>query len=377
MRVTWPSWLLSAMLFAVVDSRAAMAAPAAAAGAVPVIYCTDLFHPHDDPDDHFDLATLYAMPELDIKGIVLDQGKKQLERPGRIPVSQMNRITGRNVPAVIGLATALRSPDDKGLDQPSEFQQGVEFIVQTLRASPRPVCIATLGSVRDVVAAFNREPGLFQTNVAVVLAFIGEASDPKYQEYNVGLDPQAFVGLMRSGLPIYWVPCFDGGLWQNRGHASFWRASQRALLGETALEVRQYFIYALEKESSDPLAFLSRPVEPERQARLFAGTRNLWCAAVLGVMSGREVVLDEGKWTPALPGGDRQGSGARSKPLFGFPEVEVSISDAGVVSCGKGPGSHKVRLFEVRDLAQYEAGMVEATAGLLSSLGRKGAAASR
>jgi len=94
-------------------------------------------------------------------------------------------------------------------------------------------------------------------------------------------------------------------------------------------------------------------------------------------MSGWEVVLDEGKWTSALPGGDRQGSGARSKPLFGFPEVEVSISDAGVVSCGKGPGSHKVRLFEVRDLAQYEAGMVEATAGLLSSLGRKGAAASR
>ena len=29
---------------------------------VPVIYCTDLFHPHDDPDDHFDLATLFALP---------------------------------------------------------------------------------------------------------------------------------------------------------------------------------------------------------------------------------------------------------------------------------------------------------------------------
>ena len=231
MRVTWAGWLCAAVLLAVAGGWAAMGALAEAARAVPVIYCTDLFHPHDDPDDHFDLATLYAMPELDIKGIVLDQGKKQLERPGRIPVSQMNRITGRTVPAVIGLATPLRSPDDKGLDQAPEFQQGVEFIVQTLRASARPVCIATLGSVRDVVAAFNREPGLFRTNVAMVLAFIGEASDPKYQEYNVGLDPQAFVGLMRSGLPVYWVPCFDGGLWQNRGHASFWRASHRALLG--------------------------------------------------------------------------------------------------------------------------------------------------
>src|ERR1017187_7962913 len=242
MRVAWQDWLLTAVLFAAVGCCVAMGATADTEGAVPVIYCTDLFHPHEDPDDHFDLATLYAMPELDLRVIVLDQGKRQLERPGRIPVSQMNRITGRSVPAVIGLATPLKSPDDKGLDQAPEFQQGVEFIVQTLRTSARPVCIATLGSVRDVVAAFNREPGLFRTNVAMVLAFIGEASDPKYQEYNVGLDSQAFVGLMRSGLPVYWVPCFDGGLWKNRGHASFWRASHRALLGETAPEVIQYFI---------------------------------------------------------------------------------------------------------------------------------------
>jgi hypothetical protein len=377
MRVTWPGWLLAAVLFALVGGWAAMGASAESGRSVPVIYCTDLFHPHDDPDDHFDLATLYAMPELDIKGIVLDQGKKQLERPGRIPVSQMNRINGRAVPAVIGLADPLKSPDDKGLDQPPQFQQAAEFIVQALRSSPRPVCIATLGSVRDVVAAFNREPGLFRTNAAMVLAFIGEASDAKLQEYNVGLDPQAFVGLMRSGLPVYWVPCFDGGLWQNRGHASFWRASHRALLGQSAFEVMQYFIYALEKERSEPLAFLSRPVELERQARLLAGTRNLWCAAVLGVMSGREVVLDGGKWSSVLPGSGPQASGAGPKSLFGFSEMEVSVSDTGVVSYGKGPGSHKVRRFEVRDPAQYERGMTEATAGLLSSLGRKGDPASR
>ena len=117
----------------------AWGAPIEARRPVPVIYCTDLFHPHDDPDDHFDLATLYAMPELDIKGVVLDQGQKQLERPGRIPVSQLNRITGRNVPAVIGLATPLTSPDDKALDQPAQFQQGVELILRTLRDSARPV----------------------------------------------------------------------------------------------------------------------------------------------------------------------------------------------------------------------------------------------
>ena len=364
--------LLTAILGAVFGYSAAAGVAAEAVRSVPVIYCTDLFHPHDDPDDHFDLATLYAMPELDIKGVVPDQGRKQVERPGRIPVSQMNRITGRSVPAVIGLSDPLKSPDDKALNQQSQFQGGVELIVQTVRASARPVCIATLGSVRDVVCAFNRDPELFRTNVAMVVAFIGEASDPKFQEYNVGLDPQAFVGLMRSGLAVYWVPCFNGGLWQNRGHASFWRANHRALLERAVPEVIQYFIYAREKETSEPLAFLSRPVEPERQARLFAGTRNLWCAAVLGVMSGREVVLDGGKWTSILPLGARAAAVTGRSPLFGFSAAEVTVSDTGVVSYGKGPDSHKVMRFEVRDSIQYESGMVEATAALLTSLGRKG-----
>ena len=48
---------------------------------VPFVYGTDLFHPHDDPDDHFDLATVFAMPELDVKAILLDLGAKQKNKP--------------------------------------------------------------------------------------------------------------------------------------------------------------------------------------------------------------------------------------------------------------------------------------------------------
>lgn len=376
-RAGWQKLFSAGLLCPVLGCWLALGAEVQVTRAVPVIYCTDLFHPHDDPDDHFDLATLYAMPELDIKGIVLDQGRKQLERPGRIPVSQLNRITGRSVPAVIGLGDPLKGPNDKALDQSAQFQGGVELILRTLRTSPRPVCIATTGSVRDVVCAFNREPGLFRTNVAMVLAFIGEASDATSQDYNVGLDRQAFVGLMRSGLPVYWVPCFDGGLWQNHGHASFWRASHRALLEHAAPEVLQYFIYMLDEETAEPPAFLSRPVDPERRARLFAGTRNLWCGPILGVMSGREVVFDGRRWVSLIPGTERRAGAAQRKPLFGFSDVEVTVNDEGAVSYGKRPGSHQVKRFEVRDPAHYEQGMVEATAGLLATLGRSSRAASR
>ena len=84
----------------------AAALPLSAAG-VPVIYCTDLFHPHDDPDDHFDLATLFALPELEVKAILLDQGDKQLQRPGAIPLRQMMLMTGRQAPFAIGLGQKL------------------------------------------------------------------------------------------------------------------------------------------------------------------------------------------------------------------------------------------------------------------------------
>ena len=38
---------------------------------IPLIYCSDLYHPHVDPDDHFDIAAIYAIPEFDIKAIIL------------------------------------------------------------------------------------------------------------------------------------------------------------------------------------------------------------------------------------------------------------------------------------------------------------------
>ena len=65
---------------------------------IPVLYSTDLFHPYDDPDDHFDLATLFGLPEFDVRGIVLDLGEKQKQKTGRPAVEQMMRITGRKVP---------------------------------------------------------------------------------------------------------------------------------------------------------------------------------------------------------------------------------------------------------------------------------------
>jgi hypothetical protein len=334
---------------------------------VPLIYCTDLFHPHDDPDDHFDLATIYAIPEIRLLGIVLDQGGNQEKRPGKIPVSQLNALTGRNVPTVMGLSQPLQNPLDTGRDQPDIYQAGVRMILESLRTSPEPVFILAVGSVRDIAAAFHREPELFRKKVRRIGVFIGEASDEKFVEYNVGLDPQAYVGLMRSGLPLYWIPCFDGGIWQNQGHASFWQANHADILRQAPSELIQFFVYALERETTDPLAFVRATVDPERQRRLFEQARNLWCTASFAVLLGRDLQCVEGTYQTGPRGASDGEDPTLTNALFAFEPVDITITDAGVVQYGQGPNSHSVWRFKILDKHNYARGMTEATAKLLAA----------
>jgi hypothetical protein len=329
---------------------------------IPLIYCTDLFHPHDDPDDHFDLAAIYSMSQIDLQLIVLDQGARQAEKPGRIPVMQMNAITGRSVPAVTGLSDPLRHPKDTGLDQPAQHQRGVERMIATLERSPGKMVIVTVGSVRDLMAAYNRRPELLREKVSSVFAFIGEASDPAFQEYNVGLDVQAYVALMRSDLPLHWVPCFDGGLWQNNGRASYWKAPHRELLAEVADPVRNYFIYALTIQRSDPMAFLAQPIDPELEARVLGMTRNLWCCAVfVAVRDG--VIVREGESYTAIPRSRLEGR----TPVFDFERVQVVVSDEGVVTEVKA-GGRPIQRFRVLDRENYARAMTEVTSRMLRDI---------
>ena len=117
----------------------------------PVIVVTDLYHPYQDPGDNFDLITAYALPEIDLKAIILDctevfrkplasdPGKGLFpdsngpRDPGFIPVLQLNYIFGRNVPVAVGPFSNMKNIQDKMLDIPAFQQQGVELILKTLK----------------------------------------------------------------------------------------------------------------------------------------------------------------------------------------------------------------------------------------------------
>lgn len=333
---------------------------------IPVIYCSDLFHPHDDPDDHFDIATIYAILEFGIKAIILDQGRKQDKKPGRIPVEQLNHLTGRDIPWANGLADPLKTPDDTAADQDPEYQKGVMLILDTLKGSKEPVTIITVGSVRDVAAALNREPHLFRRKVAKLVMFIGDAQSA-FQEYNVKLDPYAYIRVMNSGLPIWWVPCFDGGPRQNEGNASFWQANHADLLRNVSCPVLNYFIYALEKGTSDHIAYLGHQVNEETRKRVLSGKRNLWCCAVFTEIADRSIVRRDGEWL-AVPAGTVKHN-TNVVEVFTYAPVSLSVDGQANVVYGEEPRSHKVNRFQVVNNQLYPTVMTSVTNRLLRDLG--------
>ena len=298
-------------------------------GRIPVIYSTDLHHPHIDPDDHFDLATLFALKELDVRGIVLDCGAQQQKAPGSVPVRQMLRLTDRSVPYAVGLASPLESPEDGGLGQPADYQGGVELILTALRQSSGAVTIFTTGSLRDVAAALNREPDLLLRKVARLYVNAGNPATGTLlpdDEYNVGLDRQAYLRVMSSGLPIYWCPCFDGKLWERGRNGTFWKFAQADVLEGLRRPVQNYFIYALTKpDVPDSLQYLYDSQDAAARETVWRMARNMWCTAPFFHAAGRNIyVRGTDDWIALSPDSAvRAGLSGATVDVFGFVPAKL------------------------------------------------------
>jgi len=337
---------------------------------IPLIYCSDLYHPHDDPDDHFDIASIYAIPEFDLKAIILDQARwTQKTRPGKIPVEQLNALTGRNIPWVAGLSEKLQKPKDKGLGQPSDSQHAVQKILNVLKESEKPVTIITVGSLRDVAASFNRAPELFKKKVGMLMIFIGE-SQSGGQEYNVGLDPNAFVTIMNSGLPVYWVPCFDGGVWKNEGNASYWKAQHSDLLRGASKPVINFFIYALRhKAENDHIGCLYNKIPENEKRELFDGWRNLWGSAVFTYAANRVIVRHGDDWV-SIPKNAVKNDDKIEK-MFTFSPVSLYINDKCEASYEDSARAHKIYRFKVLNTNDYAKAMTSVTKKLMNELSKE------
>ena len=315
------AWVLGA-LAAVAVSHAGAPAAGGETPRVPLIYSTDLYHPHVDLDDHFDLAQVFAMPEFDVKAIVLDVNGN-VGAAGRPALDQMTALTGRRAPWALGLKSPLAGPGDKALGQPAEFQGGVALILKVLAEAAGPVTVITTGSVRDVVAAFSRDPALCRAKVRGVYANIGNAAVGG-EEYNVSLDAASYRGLLASGLPVVWFPCFP----EAHAGATFWRFDYGPMFeGDTVpAGLRCYFTYAMRKldpRTAEPVASLADASLAGVRPR---GLKEMWCTPSLFAAAGRKVYrIGPSAWVAATA----PPSGADEEKVFELVPARVELDDAG------------------------------------------------
>ena len=342
---------------------------------IPLVYCTDLFHPFNDPDDHVDLATVFAMPQFDIRAVILDQGILQAVKPGKIPLEQMMALTGRKVPYATGLGTALRHPRDDGRNQFSQYQGGVELILRVLRESRTPVTFMVVGSLRDVIAAYNREPGLFREKTSR-LYFVGGNSDGGDLQWNPLLDPQACLGLMTADLPLYWCPTFArqdtlagmaAGQLKPNPTRSYWNFRHSEIFSVLPTSLQNYFVYALARKDAatvNSLEYLNAPPEVKLRDALWKQTRYMWSTAAIYHAAGCELYSNQVSWAAS----DTPIPDFHRTQVFDFVPAEVTINRNLQATQRLSGSSLRQKVFRIRDLGSYQPAMLSSLRQRLSHM---------
>ncbi|HVU35651.1 MAG TPA: hypothetical protein VHE61_19585 [Opitutaceae bacterium] len=363
------------------ESATPGARPAPAANArrraekMPLVHITDLYHPPQDPDDHLDLLTIAALPEFEVRGVVLDATRRFLlnrpegwdipRDPGYVPVAQLGYLTGRAIPVGLGPLDPLGHPGDTARDRPRPEQAGIELLLEVLERSSRPVTISVVGSARVLAAAYNREPRLLRERTRVVLLNAGATGGVK-REWNVGLDPAAYVAVWRSGLPIDWYPCatdrsaFDPA--DERG--TFWKAPQAQIFRDLPESLRAWLCYAFTGNGrGDIIRALAETGRGDAWNEILAGERNLWATVSLVMAAGRVLARTDGGWRFLSPA---EAAGRESWP-FQLDPIRATVDDDAHVGWAAVSSATPVRLFARRPGADYGIAMAEAFNALLRS----------
>ena len=340
---------------------------------VPFIYCSDIFHPAMDPDDHFDMAALFAIDEFEVKALVLDghidrKGQDQFNGGGRIPLAQMCAITGQTVPSAVGLNVKLEDPLDTLPNGDPRFLAGVELMQRVLETSDEPVVIK-ISTGTDLAVLFNRAPELCRKKIRAVYFNAGHGCGGVTDEYNVLLDPVAFTRIFETGLPIFWNPCFGEGRVVGDGHCNFFvLPDQRVVLEKAPVELSRFISYALRQEKSDPIAWLANGVAAEVPAK----KRWMWTPPVLAHAAGRRVYrTSSGEYVWACP--ERASADAQACAFYAYEPARVTVDPQrrkqGFLTVEYGSPQSNVRVF--RQLPGYSQAMGSCLRNLYGDLKRR------
>lgn len=246
------------------------------------IHITDIFHPHGDPDDHYDLALAFALHKaglLQLEQVVMDYPPPhRVGDPALCAAAQLNEITGSHVPACIA---------------PRDEELAGERLCAMLRTAPLPVTFTVVGSSESIAAAIRQQPALFSEKCAGIYLAAGTGIETPggILEYNVRLHPEAFTTVLNAPCPVYWAPCYHTILTQagesisperSGPYGSCYCIYQRELLEPLPARMQNYFLYMLTR-STDPkyLRYLDGAVDAAALAEKGAEKRRLWSTPLL------------------------------------------------------------------------------------------------
>ncbi len=346
----------------------------------PLIHETDLFRPHIDPDDHFDLACVYALAQrraVNLLGVLGDfppPGRKG--DPDVAAVAMLNRLTGLAAPLVVGTSLRPAAPHDTLASAPAGELGGVNWLLKRLRESATPVAISIVGSCKDVALATRREPRLFAQKCRGIYLNAG-TGDPNpsphaQREYNVELDPASYAAIFAVPCPVYWLPCFErlgpGGTFSPLAarHGTFYQFRMGEVFSRLTPPMQRFFLSMLDQEpASNWLRSLSAPVDAKKLALWSGQGRNMWCTAGFLHCAGLTVTA-EGAITPP--------DGQPRDAVYRFAPVQVTCDAEGRTRWRYGSATPARWKFEVTDTGRYTAAMTRALGELLKPLGRDGPA---
>ncbi|HNX36173.1 MAG TPA: nucleoside hydrolase [Kiritimatiellia bacterium] len=347
---------------------ASAAQPQAAAAGAPLLHVTDLFHPHGDPDDHFDLAVTYALVQrgcFDLRGVVIDYPPDfRAGDPAVVAVTQMNRLSGLSAPVSIGTSHRLKNRADALVDASAQETAAVRFILAQLRAADRPLALMCVGSAADIIVAALREPALFKAKCAGVYLNSGAAHDnpanPAQLEFNVRLDPAAYAAMFDLPCPLYWFPCWHTTERRESGaDGSFYWLPHAEALGDISSGLANYFAYMFDK-SANPKWLRAMTAMPPGATwdKILNDKRGMWSTASQFAAAGFSVTK-EGEIVLAKDAG--------RAAVFAALPVEVSCADDGRTTWRRVEAPTGRWMLSVTDVARYPAAMTRAVGTLFKA----------
>lgn len=332
-----------------------------------ILHQTDLFRPHGDPDDHFDLATLFALAlrgQAEVAAVVIDY-PPALRRgdPDLAAVAQMNRLCGTSAAVTVGAKPQMSSINDTMPDLDKTETAAIDLILATLRRAPRAIQITCVGSATDLAVAAAREPKLFSDRCAALHLDAGGAREnpeqPGTLEFNARLNPVAFASLFSLGAPLYWYPCWDIVEKRQSGpNGTFYWLPHRDAFAGISKRLKNFFVFMFDQtESAKWLHALDAEVDDQHWEAILTDQRGMWSTASI-LRAARQTVTRDGDIVPV-------DSIDPKDELYRMEPVEITCAPNGRTDWKPAEQETGRKMFHLLDPQRYPGAMTRAVNTLL------------